>query len=201
MEVYFFHKNIINYSNRPYRDANNDPDVNAMNEGIIANWNEVVSPGDRTYILGDISMGGKSKAPALAAILRRLNGHKYLVPGNHDNFILDSEECMSELTLLPHIAEIKIADETLPKRKNGRMSRQTIILCHYSMRVWPKNGQDAWHLFGHSHGNMDGLGLSFDVGLDGPHSNFRPMSYEQIRDVMAKREVVLLDHHNKDTSY
>lgn len=175
--------------------------MNAMNEGIVNNWNEVVGPKDRVFILGDVAMGGMSKAPYLAEYLRRLNGDKYLVPGNHDTYILNSEECMEELTLLPAVYELKIPDDTLPKRKNGRMKRQTIVLCHYSMRVWHKNGKGAWHLFGHSHGSMDGIGLSFDVGFDGPYSNHRPMSYEQVRDVMSNREMALLDHHGEHTSY
>ena len=199
-DLHFFHRNIIDYSNRPYRDANGDPDVDAMNEGIISNWNEVVSDGDRVYIIGDVSMGGKAKAPALAECLRRLNGDKYLVPGNHDTWILDSEECMKELTLLPAIYELKVSDDTLPKKGN-QIARQTIVLCHYSMRVWHKNGRGAWHLFGHSHGTMDGIGKSFDIGFDGPYSNHRPMSYEQVREIMNTRELVLLDHHNEQTSY
>lgn len=200
-DLHFFHRNIIDYSDRPYRDAGGNPDVAAMNEGIIRNWNEVVGPGDRVYILGDVAMGGRSKAPELAKILRRLNGKKYLVPGNHDTYILNSEECMAELTLLPAVCEVKIADETLPKKKGGRTGRQTIVMCHYSMRVWHKNGRGAWHLFGHSHGSMDGIGKSFDIGFDSPHTNHRPISYEQVREIMAQREMVLLDHHNENTSY
>jgi calcineurin-like phosphoesterase family protein len=116
-DLHFFHANIIKYSNRPFLDSDGNPNVETMNEGIISNWNEVVSKGDRVYILGDVAMGGKSKAPKLAEYLRRLNGEKFLVPGNHDTYILDSEECMKELTLLPAIAEIKLLMKLFQRKR------------------------------------------------------------------------------------
>lgn len=196
-DLHFFHVNILAYTDRHKIWK----DVEEMNEALIQNWNEVVAPEDRVYILGDVAMGGRSKGPRLAAILRRLNGTKYLIPGNHDSYILRDEECREEITILPPIYELSIADDTLPKRRGGKSGRQRIILSHYSMRVWHKNGRGSWHLFGHSHGSLTGLGKSFDVGIDGPYSNFRPMSYEQVKEVMDGFEFVALDHHDQDTSY
>jgi calcineurin-like phosphoesterase family protein len=196
-DTHFHHNNILGYTDREQTWDS----VAKMNEGLIKNWNSVVGKGDRVYILGDVALGGRSKATSLAEILERLHGDKYLVPGNHDTYILDSPECMAQINLLPPLHEIKISDPTLPKKKNGKNNRQTIVLCHFPMRVWNRNGVGAWHLFGHSHGSLDGIGKSFDVGIDGPHSNHRPMSYEEVREVMKGREMVLLDHHNEKTSY
>jgi calcineurin-like phosphoesterase family protein len=42
-------------------------------------WNKTVSPKDKVYHLGDISMGNKH-----LDILDRLNGEKVLIKGNHD---------------------------------------------------------------------------------------------------------------------
>ena len=196
-DTHFFHHNILAYTER---DKLWDS-VEDMNEGLINRWNSVVGKGDRVFIIGDVALGGKSKAKLLAEILKRLHGTKFLVPGNHDTYILESEECRKQFTLLPPLHEVKISDPTLPKRRNGKNSRQTIVLCHFPLRVWNRNGVGAWHLFGHSHGSLDGIGKSFDVGIDGPHSNHRPMSYEEVRAVMNQRAFEAVDHHTEHTNY
>ncbi len=44
---------------------------------------------------------------------------------------------------------------------------QPIVLCHYAMRVSNRSHHGAWHLYGHSHGNLpEGpTSLSMDVGI------------------------------------
>lgn len=58
-----------------------DPCV--MDEALIENWNKVVSPTDRVYVLGDLAM----KKQHIKTI-GRCNGRKVLVKGNHDIFDL-----------------------------------------------------------------------------------------------------------------
>lgn len=60
----------------PLRSFN---DVDHMNEHIIAQHNKVVSPSDKVYFVGDIAMSGK-----YLPLLRRMNGEKVLIKGNHD---------------------------------------------------------------------------------------------------------------------
>lgn len=55
-----------------------------MHETFISNWNKVVSPMDKTYILGDVVFRRKN-----LVLLDRLNGRKSLVRGNHDIFSID----------------------------------------------------------------------------------------------------------------
>jgi calcineurin-like phosphoesterase family protein len=55
-----------------------DPDE--MTEALINNWNSVIHPDDRVYLLGDVAMNRK----ALDRSLPRLMGRKVLVKGNHD---------------------------------------------------------------------------------------------------------------------
>ena len=52
-----------------------------MDEAMVAAWNERVRPNDKVYHLGDVVMRRKS-----LAIMRRLNGDKVLIRGNHDIF-------------------------------------------------------------------------------------------------------------------
>lgn len=74
-DIHIGHVNIIAYSERPFEDV---PD---MNERIVAGWNLQVEPADTVYILGDLVMGKMDDSLPFAG---RLNGHKILVPGNHD---------------------------------------------------------------------------------------------------------------------
>src|SRR3990167_7898211 len=80
---HFFHSNIIlpTYSNRPFKH------VDEMNEAMIENWNAKVAPDDTIRVIGDFSFGSAEKT---ANVLRRLNGTKILIEGNHDGPSLKS---------------------------------------------------------------------------------------------------------------
>ena len=56
-----------------------DPDE--MDEAMVKLWNERVRPNDKVFHLGDVVMKRKS-----LGIMRRLNGDKVLIRGNHDIF-------------------------------------------------------------------------------------------------------------------
>lgn len=78
---HFGHKNILKFE-----DSNGDliregfSDIQEMNEYMVEKWNEVVSPGERVYHLGDFTFHG----PTFDRIAPRLNGRIVLVKGNHD---------------------------------------------------------------------------------------------------------------------
>jgi len=56
-----------------------DPDE--MDEAMVKAWNERVKPTDKVYHLGDVVINRKA-----LGTLRRLNGDKVLIRGNHDIF-------------------------------------------------------------------------------------------------------------------
>ena len=79
------HANIIRYCNRPFKD------VYHMNEVLIKNHNQRVSPNDTVFFLGDFcfrnSKGGKQGeglTNKAEYYLNQLNGKIVLVKGNHD---------------------------------------------------------------------------------------------------------------------
>jgi len=74
-DLHFNHKNIIAYENRPW------PNCEAMNQGLIVNWNAVVKPEDTVYVLGDVGFCSTAK---LKELVGQLNGRKILIRGNHD---------------------------------------------------------------------------------------------------------------------
>ena len=76
-DTHFYHKNVIKYSSRPFKD------VSEMNETLIKKWNAVVkSDDDIVFVLGDFSLTGKKLT---SEIVKRLRGRKVLIMGNHDS--------------------------------------------------------------------------------------------------------------------
>lgn len=73
-DPHYFHNNVIQYCTRPYTT------VEEMNEKLILNWNNLVQPDDIVYCMGDFSLAIRP----VEIYSSRLNGHKKLVPGNHD---------------------------------------------------------------------------------------------------------------------
>ena len=76
-DTHFGHEQIIKYCGRPFKSTKE------MDEMLIKNWNEVVSNNDTVLHLGDVGFGKKEY---VASIIKRLNGKKILIMGNHDNW-------------------------------------------------------------------------------------------------------------------
>jgi len=74
-DQHFFHKNIIDFSERPFEN------VEQMNEHLIANYNEYVDKDDICIWVGDVGFSGTT---ILNEILDRCHGYKILIIGNHD---------------------------------------------------------------------------------------------------------------------
>jgi calcineurin-like phosphoesterase family protein len=99
---HFGHKNIINYSERPFAD------LDEMQEELIRRHNAVVPP-DATWIcVGDFAFLPTDRANA---ILERMNGdRKILVVGNHDIHknglrpLAFDHVCVTSYFEVPHIA-------------------------------------------------------------------------------------------------
>lgn len=74
-DLHFGSDNIIKYCNRPFISADH------AEKEMIRYWNDVVTPDDTVYVLGDFIMGNPESVPR---ILNQLNGHIVLIRGNHD---------------------------------------------------------------------------------------------------------------------
>lgn len=74
-DLHLSHNNILAYDNRPFAN------IDEHNEALIANHNALVNKNDLVFWLGDICMGHIVETLPL---LKRFNGMKYLIPGNHD---------------------------------------------------------------------------------------------------------------------
>ena len=162
-DLHFGHENIIRSAHRPYQTAED------MDMALIGNWNSAVSPADEVYILGDLTLRGPQQA---MEFLRRLNGRKYLVRGNHDQF---ADRATFDKTLFQWVRDY---------HKLFYLGYQ-FILFHYPIVDWDQRHHGAIHLHGHQH-NQPGYNiknaethlLRYDVGVDA--NGMSPVSAEQI---------------------
>ena len=77
---HLLHKNILKYEERPFKD------VQVMANTLIKNHNNLVTPDDEVWDLGDFTMVGSGQRQAIETTIQKLNGHRHLILGNHDRF-------------------------------------------------------------------------------------------------------------------
>lgn len=80
-DTHFGHANICKFFNEDGSPLRPWDDPSIMDEEMIERWNSVVKPNDVVYHLGDVVMNRKC-----LGTLKRLNGDKRLIMGNHDIF-------------------------------------------------------------------------------------------------------------------
>ena len=73
-DPHFGDERIRRYENRPFQNTKD------MDLKMICNWNDLIDASDFVYVLGDFGADGYE-----AELLSKLNGHKYLIKGNHDS--------------------------------------------------------------------------------------------------------------------
>ena len=78
---HFFHSNILTFKRKDGSPLRVFDDVDHMNEYMVMQHNRVVQHKDKVYFLGDVTMAKNAKG---LEILRRMNGEKILIKGNHD---------------------------------------------------------------------------------------------------------------------
>lgn len=182
-DLHLSHTRIIELCDRPFANADE------MNDEIIERYNSVVGRNDVCYILGDVSF---EKDPVkLDSMLARLNGEKHIVWGNHDHLLQKNSYWRKYFATAQDLSLI-----TVPESANDG-KKQSIVLCHYAMRVWNKSHYGTWQLFGHSHGSLadDPSLLSCDVGVDS--WDYYPVSMQQLNELMSKKVFTPVDHHRK----
>lgn len=128
---HYGHANILAYDARPFKT------VEEMNEALISNWNNVISPDDIVYVLGDMFW---CKTTEAISVLDKLNGQKFLVQGNHDR-------CHDNVFKSKFV---KIA-EYMEVEDEGRK----IVLCHYPIPCFKNHFYGWYHLYGHVHTSFE----------------------------------------------
>lgn len=193
-DTHYHHGNVVFYAKRPFSSPcsckGEDeeclsckgygviPDVQLMNETMINNWNNVISPEDTIYHIGDFALQCDKKE--VTKIAKRLNGHIHWVWGNHD----DKRRNAEGFAWQGYYKEINY---------NGLR----FILCHYPFGTWNGCHRGSVNIHGHSHGQYpdDGTKLQFDVGVD--CFDFKPVLIDDIVKKVEKRKKSNLKNYGK----
>ena len=115
---------------------------------MTININKNVGINDTLYHLGDFAFRSVKDITEYRERINCKNVH--LLLGNHDKLKLHEKRLFM----------------TVSGYKELRYAKQTIVMCHYAMRVWNKSHHGSIMLYGHSHGSLPSQGKSFDVGVD-----------------------------------
>lgn len=114
--------------------------VEEMNKFIIQQWNSKVKKDDEVIILGDLSW---AKGNQTNELLRKLNGIKCLIRGNHDkNYLNDSNFDRSLFKWVKDKAELS---------DNGRR----VVCSHYPEIFYNGQYRGAYMMYGHIHNTQD----------------------------------------------
>ena len=133
-DLHFSHNNVLRFTpeaNEEWRKNGYTikeelfKSIEERDDYIVEKWNSVVKEDDTTYILGDLILGNIDLA---FNNIKRLNGNKILVSGNHDFKLLNNPEF---LTLLGSYGFNKIYDSYYELRNDDSI----IVLCHYQ-KLW-----------------------------------------------------------------
>ena len=80
-DTHFGHAGVCKFTTQTGEKLRPWTDPDEMDEEMVKRWNETVKPTDKVYHLGDVVINRKA-----LGIMRRLNGDKVLIRGNHDIF-------------------------------------------------------------------------------------------------------------------
>jgi calcineurin-like phosphoesterase family protein len=172
-DTHFGHARIIALTGRPFAT------VHEMDEEMVARWNAIIDPTDAVLHLGDLALGRIADS---LPITGRLNGRKFLIPGNHDRVstATQTHAAIERFTPLYEEQGWTILPEIVDGVRHGHPLRAS----HYPYRgdtldtdrlVKRRPVDDGTPLIhGHTHARDHGAdGIQFHVGVDA--YNFTPV--------------------------
>lgn len=165
-DTHFFHDNILKFTGddgkriRPEFET-----VDEMNWHMVECWNKVVKTQDKVWHLGDVSSKTTDKAGEVSALLQKLNGHKRLVVGNHDNLKAPS--------LMNNFEKV----ELWKGFKDGNYLEKAFTCSHIPLMLSSlRDGKVNVH--GHIHQNKMKEKGYINVCVE--HRNYTPVHYDTI---------------------
>lgn len=191
-DLHFNHRSILQYTDRGNDLLTDEPAMSIVeqmhvhNQWIIQTINERVTKTDHLYILGDVAFGSQWEA---AALVDKINGHKHLIWGNHDNDKIDFYKGSGLF-------------ETVTKYTEVVYNKKRIVLFHAPIAEWESGHHGCLHLHGHTHSNFDYKAANLhdkrilDVGWDNSKKvlgAYGPFSFEQVEKYMEGR--ISINHH------
>lgn len=162
-DLHLGHRNIFRFCSRRKELGENIEDHDIE---IVRRWNARVRNIDRVFLLGDVSF--HTDYARNKQLLASLNGTIFLLPGNHDEFLLKG------LGLVDRFEAI------LPPLLYQRIGKVGLVLSHYPVLEWQNSFHGSYMLHGHSHANHpESFWRRLDIGIDN-HPQMAPWSLEEI---------------------
>lgn len=182
-DTHFGHARISVLTGRPFAT------VAEMDAALVDRWNRIVPPDAVVLHLGDLALGPILESVALTG---RLNGRRYLVPGNHDRVspATQSRRAIERFTPIYEQAGWTLLPEILEGTRRGIR----LLASHYPY-VGDTTGFERHRshrpvdfglplVHGHTHAHDHGAhGRQFHVGIDA--FGFAPIPFELIDDWLA----------------
>ncbi len=156
-DPHFGHENVIEYSERPFKGADE------MGEALIGNYNRFTRPEDLVIWTGDAFLCSADEAKR---IMSRLKGHKILVRGNHDGSAgkmasLGFDAVVDEMVV--RVADVPCIVSHYPFAGND--GREDTRANRYLDRR-PRERQGFALIHGHTHSKKRRLNNQIHVGVD-----------------------------------
>jgi calcineurin-like phosphoesterase family protein len=186
-DPHYFHKKIIEYCGRPFSS------VEEMNETMIKNYNSVIGPNDRVLWCGDSFF---AKMGNCHSVMKRLNGKKDLVLGNHD--------------YQPHMM-VDMGFSNVMHRVYGRLGGRNVVANHFDQwkyrSIWDDRFQDLRFdatageivIHGHSHSKQKSFFNQVHVGVDA--WNFTPALRHEVEEIIAAAPKNFREYREKEALF
>lgn len=134
-----------------------------MNETMIERHNSVVRPTDIWYCLGDVTFDVKN----FARIASRLNGHKRLILGNHDDG--------RNYDLLRWFEKVTL----------WRIFKDHNFVCtHIPIPITQFRHKVQFNVHGHIHQNL--MDEPWYINICVEHTNYTPLSLDEVKQRMPQ---------------
>ena len=170
-DTHFGQRFAVKFSNRPFKN------IIEMHRALITNWNDNVDKDDIVLILGDFFAGSRLLSNFL---LRKLNGEKILIKGNHD--------FKFRYKKLLETRRIKIYN-----KMEFSLQGHSFLLTHKPMKNIPN---ETFNIHGHHHRKLLPAKLEqskyFNVAVD--HIDYKPISIKEIiEDKLGEMNIDLME--------
>lgn len=177
-DTHFGHTAALKQFDRPFSD------VASMDQAIVTAINQSVGPDDVLYHLGDFvgPVEGGAKTNHAQLIREQIQCKRIiLVRGNHDPIGDENFDCLFES--MHDVLSMK------GWQSGDQVGNERLVMCHYAMRIWQGRHNGSVHLYGHTHGTLEEVGRSTDVGVD--CWGMSPQPLEDILTMLRERPVDL----------
>lgn len=208
-KIFFFSDPHINHAK--LLESRGFSTIEEHDKTIIDNWNSVVDNESTVFMLGDFVLGaGEKSFDVYYNLLKVLNYRRlYICAGNHHAALKKLWE-MAKLNGEPiddyYRKSLYLEDKNkkvyfIPNYYEIFVGSVPVVLCHYPIISF--NGQRAGTILchGHCHSSLHKnewlennfyKGRVIDVGYE---EIKKPISFNELQEIMDKREIVTFDHH------